>query len=314
MNPDFDQGYATGKAAYRRGDYSAAHRCLLPIAQQGHPHAQCILGAMYYVGQGSAQDFCAAAHWYRKAAEQGIVEAQYLLGRMLMGGQGICRDTQAGLMWLERALVLNHYGAALEIIQMAPQGMRDLTRSWSAGRALGWTFLLQYLLLASLDPRLITGQWLFEILGVPWLLAAIYLFWAKDKIHKSHVFSQARRVIGQQRAAHAAWLNAYQAESIITPSSQKAAGPGSPEPPPEWGARRPPPGVGVNDMSSYWPEILGVSPDAPAAEVRRAYQVRISEYHPDKVAHLGAALRNLAHEKTKEINAAYCYLKDIGRV
>jgi len=54
-----------------------------------------------------------------------------------------------------------------------------------------------------------------------------------------------------------------------------------------------------------WATILGVAADASAEEIRRAYQQRIAEYHPDKVAALGAELRELAERKSKEINLAY---------
>ena len=54
-----------------------------------------------------------------------------------------------------------------------------------------------------------------------------------------------------------------------------------------------------------WATVLGVSPDAGMDEIRRAYQQRIAEYHPDKVARLGAELRELAKRKSKEINLAY---------
>jgi DnaJ-domain-containing protein 1 len=40
-------------------------------------------------------------------------------------------------------------------------------------------------------------------------------------------------------------------------------------------------------------------------DIRRAYRRRMSEYHPDKVAHLGEEIRQVATEKSKEINAAY---------
>jgi len=54
-----------------------------------------------------------------------------------------------------------------------------------------------------------------------------------------------------------------------------------------------------------WAAILGVSADASMDAIRRAYQRRIAEYHPDKVAGLGAELRELAERKSKEINLAY---------
>ena len=44
-----------------------------------------------------------------------------------------------------------------------------------------------------------------------------------------------------------------------------------------------------------------------AAEIERAYKVKISQYHPDKVAQMGIEIRELAEAKSKEINAAYDY-------
>ncbi len=51
--------------------------------------------------------------------------------------------------------------------------------------------------------------------------------------------------------------------------------------------------------------ILGAPRGATLKEIKRAYHDRIREYHPDKVSHLGAELRELAEQKSKEINAAY---------
>jgi hypothetical protein len=52
-------------------------------------------------------------------------------------------------------------------------------------------------------------------------------------------------------------------------------------------------------------DILGVRRGATRDEIRQAYRLVIAQYHPDRVAQLGPELRNLATEKTKEINQAY---------
>jgi DnaJ-domain-containing protein 1 len=57
--------------------------------------------------------------------------------------------------------------------------------------------------------------------------------------------------------------------------------------------------------STPWSKVLGVDPAATAEEIRAAYKVRRSEYHPDKVAALGEELRALAERKSKEIGMAY---------
>ena len=51
--------------------------------------------------------------------------------------------------------------------------------------------------------------------------------------------------------------------------------------------------------------ILEVEPSASRAAIKAAYRARMSEYHPDKVAHLGAALQEVAHERSQEIQRAY---------
>ena len=41
------------------------------------------------------------------------------------------------------------------------------------------------------------------------------------------------------------------------------------------------------------------------------YHLKIREYHPDKVASLGKELKELAEFKSKEINSAYEYAKNL---
>lgn len=56
---------------------------------------------------------------------------------------------------------------------------------------------------------------------------------------------------------------------------------------------------------SNWFEVLGVPEHAEWADIERAYRLKISQYHPDKVAQMGEDIRRIAETKSKEINAAY---------
>lgn len=50
--------------------------------------------------------------------------------------------------------------------------------------------------------------------------------------------------------------------------------------------------------------VLGVSRNASPEEIRAAYRREMVNYHPDKVAHLGKELQELAKTKAQEINRA----------
>jgi hypothetical protein len=55
--------------------------------------------------------------------------------------------------------------------------------------------------------------------------------------------------------------------------------------------------------------VLGIPRSASAPEIQAAYRSRMKEYHPDKVAHLGIELQQLAHAKSQEIQRAYRRLR-----
>jgi DnaJ like chaperone protein len=60
-----------------------------------------------------------------------------------------------------------------------------------------------------------------------------------------------------------------------------------------------------------WYEVLCVSRTASMDEIQASYKSLIRQYHPDKVATLGEELRNLAEQKSKEINVAYKEAQDL---
>ncbi|MDO9059575.1 MAG: hypothetical protein Q7U92_11240 [Bradyrhizobium sp.] len=64
-----------GMAAYNRGDYVPAIRLFRPLAEQGNPKAQSVLGKMYRKGQGVARNPAQAFMWFSLAARRGDARA-----------------------------------------------------------------------------------------------------------------------------------------------------------------------------------------------------------------------------------------------
>lgn len=60
-----------------------------------------------------------------------------------------------------------------------------------------------------------------------------------------------------------------------------------------------------NSTARAWHEVLGIVPAASIDEIRSAYKLKMSQYHPDKVASLGEEFTDIAVNKSKEINLAY---------
>ncbi len=82
--------------------------------------------------EGVAQDYVAAAWWFRAAAEQGNAEAQYNLGLMYLEGLGVTQDNAEAYAWIRTAAAQGKSGT-LEIRQTL---LREMTPS-QEDRAIG---------------------------------------------------------------------------------------------------------------------------------------------------------------------------------
>jgi TPR repeat protein len=65
-----------GMVAYNRGDYMPAFRMFRPLAEQGNPKAQSLLGVMYRKGEGVARNSVRAFIWFSRAAAHGDARAK----------------------------------------------------------------------------------------------------------------------------------------------------------------------------------------------------------------------------------------------
>ncbi len=90
-------------AAFMGGDYVTALRLLWPLAEQGDPTAQTILGNMYDEGKGVPQDYEEAVKWCRLAAEQRFPQGQDNLGQMYFEGRGVPKSYVEAYKWFNLA-------------------------------------------------------------------------------------------------------------------------------------------------------------------------------------------------------------------
>lgn len=63
------------------------------------------------------------------------------------------------------------------------------------------------------------------------------------------------------------------------------------------------------EKAKFYGKVLGLSGKVTKSYIRKKYLELISKYHPDKVFNLGEELKILAELKTKQINAAYEWMK-----
>lgn len=54
-----------------------------------------------------------------------------------------------------------------------------------------------------------------------------------------------------------------------------------------------------------WHAVLGVSPEAPTDDIKKAFRAAAQQYHPDRVSGLGPKLQQVAEREMQRLNAAY---------
>jgi TPR repeat protein len=127
-------GLDEGIAAYRRGDYQAALRELRPLAEEGVPEAQSVLGVMFADGLGVAENPPEALKWFRRASEQGLADAQLNLGSMYFLGRQVPEDHVEAVKWYRRAAEQGH-----------PQAQFNLGSMYSVGQGAPRDYVLAYM-------------------------------------------------------------------------------------------------------------------------------------------------------------------------
>ena len=65
------------------------------------------------------------------------------------------------------------------------------------------------------------------------------------------------------------------------------------------------PGQPTGNENAPWHDVLGVAPDANLEQIRKAYEEKSAQYHPDRVAGMGPGFHEAAIRATRRINDAY---------
>ena len=107
-------------------------------AEGGVAKAMYNLGAMYYEGDGGAQDHSLAAMWFRKAAERGVKDSQYNLGVLYERGDGVPLNPSEAYKWLRIAGNGGDKIAAREADDLAAQ-LTDEQRQRAESAVTGFT-------------------------------------------------------------------------------------------------------------------------------------------------------------------------------
>lgn len=123
------------KAAYDRGEHTAALGLWRPLAEADDATAQFWMGALYDLGRGVAQDFTVATQWYRKAADQGHAGAQHNLGHMYELGHGVPAEfaMAAAAVWYRRAAEQGFTASQINLGVLYTNGRgikRDYVEAW----------------------------------------------------------------------------------------------------------------------------------------------------------------------------------------
>lgn len=110
-----DAGLQAATNLYRRGDFPAAQRLLLPQARQGNARAQLMLGNIAAQRDGKAEDQSEAARWYVRAALRGLTAAQAKLAACYAAGRGVPQSDVEAVRWYRRAASQGEVQAAASL-------------------------------------------------------------------------------------------------------------------------------------------------------------------------------------------------------
>ena len=138
-----------------------------------------------------------------------------------------------------------------------------------------------------------------------WLIVAAVVYFVVPYDLIPDYFGLAGRIDDVVTIALLAWFYRSYLQRYVAAASARDAAAGSGNA----GAGRGSPAQPKQAKAFDAYEVLGISRSASSEAIVSAYRDRMKEYHPDKVAHLGEELQQLAHEKSQQIQRAYKQLR-----
>lgn len=103
--------------AFQRGYYITALNLATPLALEGDPAAQTLIGEIYSRGLGVRRDLPTAIEWYEKAAEQKVPEALFQLAMILIDGGAEFGDKKRAEALMQAAADAGHSLAQFNVAQ-----------------------------------------------------------------------------------------------------------------------------------------------------------------------------------------------------
>lgn len=95
--------FREGGQAYIRGDYEAAAKEFIPLAERGDHRAMYALGSMHASGQGVEKNLKKSFELFSEAAKNGRADAMYKLGLMYEQGQGISQNLKKAARYYQKS-------------------------------------------------------------------------------------------------------------------------------------------------------------------------------------------------------------------
>lgn len=182
---------------WQNGRYPEAVALVRPLAQQGDPAAQYLLGKLYSSGEGVPVDEVQAIDWWRMAAEQGLGPAQNELGVALADGWGVEPDPEEAVTWLRKAAAQGMTTAQVNLGLMYLNGVgvrRSETEAarlfrQAAEQGMGWAQF--YLGIAYAEGRGVTPN---RTLAVQWTRRAAEQDYTQAQVSMGMYYMQGQAI------------------------------------------------------------------------------------------------------------------------